>query len=781
MHNVRTRHSRPANPKRSVPAMRYLYALVASTILLALTACSTTRYVSDGEYLLRRVRIEIDSITPETPLPSDLLSYVSQRPNERLFGLFDWRIGLYNLSQRHSQGWLSRQLRQWGEPPVIFNSEEAQASLSHLTTALYNRGYLHASASLVVDTISARKVRATYHLSPGERYTIGTHREFVADPVIASLLHPEDTIAQRRDFSDERYTPLIGVGAPLSPDLMQAERRRITQILRNRGHWAFREDQIRFEADTLTGYDDAWVHTIIDTTSSVYHIGRVQMTHALPEQMPTLRTDTTFASGVAVILGDHHRIRPCVLEARNHIHPGSLYSQSATSRTYAALSDLGAVRSIAIQYSVDSLAPRPTLNVDILTIPERSKEISGDLIGTHSGGNLGANASLAFTHNNIFRGAEQLRLQGRVGYEELSGLASDHVSYGGEVTLTFPRLIAPFFPAQRQRNLRGRTALSLSYDYLTRPEFRRNLLSGSWGYSWSHHLRPAFRYTFKLLEVDYMHFGYLDEDFLATVPAYTRMLNYRDQFIVSASLTMNYNSSADYRLSTSRWLHNVRLHLQSAGNTLYGLSSLAGTQRDQYGAFSLMNINFAQFVRGELDYSGLYSLGGKNALAYHAAISAVLPYGNSRVLPIDLRYFAGGSSSVRGWSVRGLGPGSMSPSVGTSIFHQVGDIKLDLSAELRLRVSRSWELATFLDAGNIWTAHRDDAQPGGEFSLERLPREIALSTGLGLRWDFDFFLLRLDAGLKLYDPQAPAGERWAIGRRGIGNLTALHFALGYPF
>lgn len=227
--------------------------------------------------------------------------------------------------------------------------------------------------------------------------------------------------------------------------------------------------------------------------------------------------------------------------------------------------------------------------------------------------------------------------------------------------------------------------------------------------------------------------------------------------------------------------HNIRFYVQTAGSLLMAYSRLTGAERDARGIYTFAGANILQFLRAELDYSGLYRLGGKNALAYHAALSGVLPYGNSNFLPIDLRYFSGGASSLRGWSARTLGPGSMSRSVGTSIYHQVGDIKLDLSAELRLRFAPSWELALFADAGNIWTARKYSEQVGGNFALDRFYKEIALSSGLGLRWDFDYFLLRLDAGLKLYDPQQAEGERWVFGRQSLGKLLGVHIALGYPF
>lgn len=749
-------------------------------LVLCLVGCVTTRHLEPGQMLLSRVKIQIDTfpLPDEVPEQSDLLSYVSRKPNNRLLGIFPWGLGIYSLSNPKSNSWLNRRLRQWGESPQLYSSEEAEYSRLQLAGAMYNLGYMQASTTLKIDTIARRKVQTSYRIKLGPRYNIGHHEQVIADTAIRSILYPPDTVVAKRLHDDEVYASLLDSGSPLAPSHMQAERRRITQLLRNRGYYDFREEQIRFDVDTLEGPNNGWVHSVIENNSPVYRIGSVRMTHATsPDES---LGPWQYVGDIAVRTSSRRPIRPGVLARRNFITPGALYAQDATSQTYSVLSDLAPVRSVSIQYTPDSTQAIPTLDVDIVTLSERSKELVADLIGTHSGGNLGVNGSLTFRHNNIFGGAEQLSIGGRLGYEELIGARRNHMSYGIETLLSLPRLAEPL-GLWRSRGLRGNTTLSLAYDYQARPEFERQLLSASLGYNWVQFHRPAYRWMFKLVEVDYIRFGELNEDFLSSIPDYTRMLSYRNQFVVGSALQLSYNSGADYRLVARPTRHSLRLYLQSAGNVLYGLSSLMNAQRDALGTYSLMSINFAQFVRAEIDYSGLYRLGGKNAWAYHVALSAVVPYANSSILPIDLRYFSGGANSVRGWSVRELGPGSMPREQGGTIFHHVGDIKLDLSLEYRARIARSWELATFVDAGNVWTLRPSDSQPNGHFAFNRFYEEIALAAGLGLRWDFDFFILRLDAGLKLYDPHRSEGHRWDSIREPVAKNGALHFAIGYPF
>lgn len=757
------------------------YKLLLCIGLLSLGSCSPTRYVGQGERLLTQVRL---TQAREGELHLDeYTSYIAQQPNHRLFGLFNWSLGIYNLSDLKSNSFINRNLRRLGSPPVILNPEEAEYSRLNLTTALYNAGYLNAKVSLSIDTLRDKRASLTYHLDPGEPFLISQAYQSIASQEMDSLIHPTDTLAAKRLSSRERYASLLDSGVRFSPNLLEAERRRLVLILRNRGYWGLREDHIRFEVDTLER-QEVWVHTRLDSLVPAYRIASVRLLHG-GVQPRDPGVDSLTGQGISIYVPRERYLKPQALLNRLWVLPGQLYSQEYNQRTYSALSDLGALRDINIRFVSDSLSSEGErlLHCEISTGAERSKEFSIDAVGTHSSGNLGAISSLTFKHNNLFSAAEELTLVARVGYENLRQERNDHLSYGFESSIRFPRALTPFGlkGIKALRQMRVSTDLRLSYDYNRRPEFNRNLLSASLGYTLQRYGGSASRHQLKLLEVDYMHFGYIDEAFRNSMPIITQLLHYRDQFVVGAAYTFNYNSQKDYRYLWSRTSHDLRLHVQSAGALLYGLSRLMRSGQDKYGAYSLLKTNFAQFVKGEFDYSILHRLSARRAWAGHIALGAILPYGNSHILPIDLRYFAGGANSIRGWSVRSLGPGSVPLDQQQSIFDRVGDLKLELSAEYRARVTRSIELALFADAGNIWTLRRYENQPQGEFRFDRFYKEIALSAGMGLRWDFDFFLLRFDTGLKIHSPQEHRDRRWVLGYKPLGDLLSFHFALGYPF
>ena len=759
---------------------KYKYPILALIASLLAISCSTTKYVPDGSYLLSKVSIRVDSLTAyEQEQLGELEPYLTQQPNARLLGLVKWTLAVYSLSNPKSNSFLNRQLRKWGDPPVLYSEQEAEFGRANLTAAMYNLGYLDARTRLYLDTTEHKRAKLLYQIQPGPRYYVGREEEVLSDTLVRPLLHPRDSLQQKKLFRGERYTSYLAPGSVLSPQNMQLERERIALILANRGYYGFSSDSIRYEVDTLE-VDNGWVRKLISVPPTTYRIGRVTLRHEGNDRSLPLRRDTL--AGIAFAIDPEHYVRPGELAHRIWVRPGADYSLQNTSRTYAALSDLAPLRNISVRYQIDSLSGDSSLlNCDIVTGSEPSKSFGGDIVGTNSSGNLGVSASLTFRHNNLFNGGEQLQLQVRGGYESFRSRANDHFSYGMEASLTFPKLLVPFLYTRGPSTFQSSTNFQASYDYHGRPEFSRDIFSLEWGYSWHSHYTPAYKHLLKVLDLNFLHFAYINESFRQSMPLITQILNYRDQFVLGASYLFRYNSLNDYRLSSSPWVHNLRLYLQSSGAILYGLSQLTHRERDSYGTYRLFGTNFAQFVKGEFDYSGLRKLSEGNSFAYHLGLALAVPYGNSSFVPVDLRYFAGGANSIRGWSARSLGPGSMPRSMSRSIFDQVGDIKLELNAEYRMRVLGPVQLALFADAGNVWTIRPYENQPKGDFRWQSFYREIALSAGLGLRWDFEYFVLRFDTGAKVYDPQVENGRPWVITYQSPRDVLALHFAIGYPF
>ena len=325
---------------------------------------------------------------------------------------------------------------------------------------------------------------------------------------------------------------------------------------------------------------------------------------------------------------------------------------------------------------------------------------------------------------------------------------------------------------------------------LPESEFHRRVLTAALRYRWRSE-DEKFRHRVDLIDLNYVFMPWISEtfkrDYLDDADNRNAILryNYENLFIMKLGYSYSYNSQGSM-VSGAGYGSNavgIRFNVESSGNLLYGLSILFWASRNGDGQYTLFNIAYAQYVKGDFDISKSFRFDDRNSLALHFGAGIAFPYGNSKILPYEKRYFSGGANSVRGWSVRGLGPGSFSGSDGRIDFiNQTGDIKLDMNAEYRTLLFWKLHAAVFVDAGNIWTIRDYAEQPGGQFRIDRFWRQIAVAYGLGLRLNFDFFILRLDGGMKAVNPAyTDVRGHFPIINPDFGRDFSLHFAVGLPF
>ena len=391
-----------------------------------------------------------------------------------------------------------------------------------------------------------------------------------------------------------------------------------------------------------------------------------------------------------------------------------------------------------------------------------------------------------YQHRNLFRRSETFSFKVRGAYEALgsskSSIDGNYWEFGAETGLMFPRFVFPFVSESFKRRMKATTEFKIGYSFQTRPEYQRTILSGGWSYIWQDRLNTQSRHVFKLVDIDYVHLPKIDKAFADSLPESTRQYNFTDQFVLGIGYTYTFNNYVPQ--NKNRNTHSLRVSVEMAGNLLYGFSKVLGAHKNDKGSYSLFGIPYAQFTKVDMDFSKNIALDAKNRVAYRIGVGVGYPYGNMTKLPFERSYFSGGANSVRGWSVRSLGPGSMGLEYARSFADQVGDIRLDMNLEYRTKLFWKFEMAAYVDAGNIWTFHEDASHPKANFDFSRFYKEIAFSYGLGLRADFNFFVLRFDTGMKAYDPQQRGGKKWAIKNPNFNSRTgnfAWHFAVGYPF
>ena len=420
----------------------------------------------------------------------------------------------------------------------------------------------------------------------------------------------------------------------------------------------------------------------------------------------------------------------------------------------------------------------------------KKQSITLDIEGTNSEGDLGFGVGATYQHRNLAKGSQLFTGRLRMNYESLSGsfngLINDrYTEYAGEVGITFPRFEFPFAPLSMRQRFNVSSEFALSFNYQERPEYTRIISGAAWRYKWVNRTNTR-RHEFDLIDINYVYLPARTNGFLDAIAPDNPLLrySYEDHFIMSMGYRYYHtNKRIASAVGRARGIqpivYTIRASAETAGNLLY-LGSKAFGKRSESGVYEVFNTQFSQYIKGEVDYAITRNFDHRHSLAFHIGGGIGYPYGNSRVLPFEKRFYAGGANGVRGWGVRTLGPGRYNSHNSVSYFiNQCGDIRLDMSLEYRAKLFWVLEGGAFI-RGTIWTIHNYENQPGGMFHFNTFWKEIAWAYGLGLRMDFNYFLLRLDLGVKAYNP-AQGQERWPLFHFDWHRDTAVHFSVGYPF
>ena len=694
-----------------------------------LTACSGMKDIPEDAVLLHRVKVvtegNYDDVSPQALKP-----YVLQREQVRWFGLV--------------------------RKPIVIDTILARRSADNLRSALFNKGYLDAHVDVLTEPAGKHKQNVIYVLHPEQPYFLNQMDYDIQDTAISRFLHPRLVPLEPQRFNVE---------------MLDQERKHITQLLTNNGYYHFNKTDISFQADSTIGN----------------HL--VNMTMVLHPYRPTEDTVMSHRQyhirNLRFLSGNEDRsipLRASVLRNNTFITPGELYSASDLQNTYNHFGRLNAIRYTNINFT--EVPDSNLLDCDIQLSTYKPSTISFQPEGTNTAGDLGAAVTLSYQNRNLFHGSEMLSLELRGAFEAIRGLEGysnqNFEEYSAQARLSFPRFIAPFISRNFRRRINASSEVSLLYDLQNRPEFHRRVLSVAWRYKWqdaNHH----DRYQLDLVDLNYVFMPWISDtfrrDYLDDTTSRNAILryNYEDLFIMKSGLGYTYNNGQ----------YAIRANIETAGNVLSLFSKLTNASKNsETGQYSLFNIAYAQYVKGDFDYTRYLVFDDENTLAFHFGVGIAYPYGNSSILPFEKRYFSGGANSVRGWSVRSLGPGKYARRDGNIDFiNQTGDMKLDINLEYRAHLF--WKLggALFIDAGNIWTLRDYADQPGGQFKVQNLLEDLAVSYGLGLRFNFDYFVLRLDLGMKAVNPayEEDGGEHFPIIKPRLSRDYAFHFAVGMPF
>lgn len=729
---------------------KFFTAASTATVLLLSFSCSTTRVLQDGEYRLAKntVKVENDSRFNS----GSLEPYIKQKPNSKL--IFGWNpfLNVYNWGGK-SDRFFPRLFRKVGTAPVVYESDKVDASVENIERHLEYIGYYGSKVEAEV-SVKRKIVKVNYNVTLGKRFPIKEiHYNLPSNDVFRNTFFSDTSgvMVKTRDF--------------LSESVMEAETQRSAAFMRNKGYFTLSKNNYFFQADTLSipGY------AILDYTINEYTRNE-SPDNALPFRQ-------FHFDNVVISHPENFRIKEKTLRGLNTIRPGDLYSETATNTTYSRLSSLSIVNGVNIDVQqVDTNKVNADISLSVSKLQGFKFNIEAS---SNSSGLLGISPGLSFYHKNLFRGGEVLNLNFTGNFQFKPNSSTRATEFGISAGIKFPRFV--LVPITRFKKAIPSTELKASYNYQDRPEYKRNIISYSFGYTGSY---KKLYFQFYPTQLNIVRMFSINPDFYQSVLLNSSVKSaFTDHFDFGAGGTLYYTTSTD--VNPKRSYHYFKFQANEAGNVLSLFNPLmhknsATKERQIWGA------SYSQYVRGEFS-AGKTWVFGKNdrqAFATRVLIGCGVAYGNSVSMPFEQQFYSGGASSLRGWQARSVGPGTSPKDTLFIIPNKTGDFKIEVNAEYRFGLFWKFNGAVFADAGNVWNLTDNGL---GKYDLGKLNgynfvHGIALDWGLGLRLDLNFILVRLDMGMVIHDPTRSEGRRW-VGPDGWFKKDgcAVHFGVGYPF
>ncbi|PLX19628.1 MAG: hypothetical protein C0599_10705 [Salinivirgaceae bacterium] len=777
--------------------------LILFVILTAfLHSCRVTRHVPDNEYLLNKVHIEVENQDKakqkgaNKKFDKDKLNvYVQQNPNRRVLYFLRFHLGIYNLfkSKNKDKGPFNKIANVIGEEPVIYDRFLAGKTIRQFERYLQNRGFYNAEVRDSIAT-NGQKLDLYYLIKTNEPYLIDSVGYEFADTAIARLILSDTAsgfIKKNQVFDVEGF---------------QKERNRITRQMKEAGYYFFQKDFISFVADSSLLGNRVKVICKIDKflrrtesgklISENHRICRIKDIYLYPsfdpkraiaeQQMYFNTFDTIAFEDYSVVFSEKLRIKPDVILQANTIEEGDKYDIRKVESTKRFLNSLSFFKLIHIQFQPSGNTSDSVIWLDAhyqLT-PYTLQSYTVELEGSNTGVNWEAGLNLTYQHRNAFRGAELLetRVKGAleatqdvVGEETNTQFNFNTYEYGAEFKLEFPKFLMPFRKRGFYKKYHPQTTTGLQYNFQQRPDYTRTLMRGNFGYFWNS--SKNMRHIVTPIELNSVRLPRADSTFLQEIENNVYLRNSYDDFFITASgYQMVYSNQ---NLQTNRNYFYLRASGELSGNILNAFHSLTGEDTIN-GSYQIFNTRYSQYFKADVDLRYYNVLNKRNRLVYRIFAGAGVPYGNANSLPFIKQYFGGGANGIRAWRSRDLGPGTYRD---TSIYpNQTAGLKIEFNLEYRFHIIWMIEGALFADGGNIWSIAADDNREGARFRFDQFYKQMALGSGMGLRFDFSFFVFRLDAGFKLIDPGIAGRNKWVLHDRRWGRDDyQIHFGIGYPF
>lgn len=783
------------------------YTLLGSLLMLAAGwSCSIHNYIPEGSFVLIQNIVETDRTIPrnERIESSEITKYIKQRPSLDIGGIRAW---IYFQADSTGPKWWNKLLRNVGAEPVLLDTTLTHISANNIEAYIASRGYFDAYEEYSIRLNRKRQTAsATYTTYQGEPYRVAKMEGQFADKFMAKVLAKDTAM-------------LVDKGSVLDLERLGAERTRVAELLRNNGYYNFSESNIDFKVDTTIGNHMADVTMVVDRPTSgfdsqgrpigqnfpLYRIGTIKVfpsydaTEAATNADYFLSLDTMRYHGLEILYsGEKPNLRPSVLRKLVKLQQGALYGSDRVSATYDNLMGMDYIRSANILFTPNTNIPlspityigdhwsdtaetnEGVLDCEIRLAPAQKQSYNVELEASTTSSFYGVSTTVGYQNRNIFRGAELFDMNFTFGYELLRvedpTLNRNSIELGGQVGITFPQFLFPVDLDPTGRVQGAKTRLEFSISDQNRRYYDRVLSNVSFGYTWS--AGALHHYSLRPFDVSLVKMNHVSQSFLDRLQNPYLRDSYTTQMIAGLSGSYHYG---EQNITAKRDYTDLRVNVGTSGNVISGIKSLLRSSKTD-GHYTMFGIPYAQYIRTDVSWAQSVSVGEASNFVYRLYGGIIYPYGNSHheSLPADRLFYVGGINSMRGWSVRTLGPGSSSK-VNSGYPSQFGNLRLEVNAELRFPIWGVFDGAIFADAGNVWyTPDIHGVPEGAAFRFGTFLPQVALDAGLGLRLNLSVLLLRFDWGVQLHDPNRPEGERWVIARPKRSNTT-FNFGIGYPF
>ncbi len=781
-----------------------IHITILILIALSLSACNTTRKTErrEGKLLVKNTikyknpylpYDELEGFLQQAAMPGRMAPFF--RPGVFFYeNSFKGKETKFRLFERKSLG----------TKPVIFDMNMTLSTVNKLEIYLRNKGFYHATVS---DSVKYKRKTAlvTYNINSGPPCIVNSFVYNIPDSIMRSYIMSDTANGKLRE------------GMIYDTYVLDDDRDRIATLLRNNSYFDFSQSDIYYTVDTSGAGLAANVvlqikkqkvnlqgspESLMEITHQRYFLKNIYINPDADITQQLIPHDTltfhyhrnksdTVGSAVYILYNKKLTLKPSFLSSSLNFASGDPYSQASANRTYKKLISQGIISSAnisMIRHQPETFHPADTqwLDCNIRLIRNNLNTFSLGTEGTNAGGRLGMGVNTSIQNRNLFRGAEVLSLKLKTSAElqgSLSTSSQDGDKYlyifstlegSAEVSIDFPRLVIPYRSLYQAYNRQGRTSLSAGIGYEQRPLYSRSISTSAWSYKWNKNEQISFVFT--PLELNYIKI--FPSDSFNTYLASLSDPQYKSQFS-DHLLTMVRFSVIVSNMGISKQSNQFffRLNAETSGNSFYMIDNLSNKEVPAEGYYQRLNVRYSQYVRTDFDFRKFWKLRYDNTLAFRFMGGVAQPYGNSVSMPFEKSFWLGGANDMRGWRIRSLGPGGYAdPDIR---YDKTGDIMLQSSIEQRFPIYSFLLGSLFVDAGNIWLRKESEDFPDGAFKLNTFYKQIAVDAGIGFRFDFSFFIFRIDAAVPVHNPARTTA--WFNSEDFRFRKAIWNFGIGYPF